>query len=171
MRNTDIRAKLAAAMDQNRQTIRKQAAQRQMPQRKALRIDTDHVERLDDYAEFTGDPVHNLNELIVATGKAISAEKAKRKPKASLASNAASEQRSYDASFYCTLIFNDSGQNQAFIEALKAKTHLDGDGNIFLDGRRVADGLGTVLPEPAYQLKNPEHIKVKAASTKKASHL
>lgn len=171
MRTTGIHATMKAAMERSRQAVEKQAAQRKMPKRKALRIDTDRVQTLDDHATFTGDPVHDLNQLATATLKAVAVEKAKRKPRANLASNAASEHRSYDASFYCVLIFDDAGQNHAFVDAVKAKAHIDGDGNIFLDGRRVADGLGIVLPEPAYQLKNPEHIRVKAASTKKASHL
>ena len=162
-----IREKVKKQQALLRQNIQDGIARAKMPKRKPLKIETESVDDPLAAANFTGDPVHDLNEVIAATGRAIDAEKAKRAPHAKLKSNASSEKRSYDADFYCVLIFDTHEQNEAFVNAIKAKAHYEA-GNLFLDGRKVADGLGIVLPEPEYKLKDTARIGVKNASTKKA---
>jgi hypothetical protein len=56
-----------------------------------------------------------------------------------------------DSSYYCCLVFDDGDQCSAFIKALDLGIH----GDMFLDGRAVAQKLGIVLPESKMLLVAP----------------
>ena len=50
------------------------------------------------------------------------------------------------------LVFDTGDQCQAFIDALAAKPHVSLEGDLFLDGRAVADAFGVPAPDPEYEL-------------------
>lgn len=71
-----------------------------------------------------------------------------------------------DAKFYTVLVFDAGNQCQAFIDFIQARAHLSESGDLFLDGRAVADAIGCELPEPSYKLK-PRKSGAKRTITKK----
>jgi len=117
--------------------------------------------------EFSEDPIEELNDLVRHTGEAIQEEK----KKVALADQHVRHQNTdvkawSDAKFFTVLVFDTGKQCTAFIDALKVKCHLSMEGDLFLDGRHIADALGIELPPPEYQLKKHK-TEVKKAMTKK----
>jgi hypothetical protein len=67
--------------------------------------------------------------------------------------------------FYTVLVFDTGRQCQAFIDFINVKAHITEHGDLFLDGRHIAQALGCDL-EPEYELKL-QRTAVKQAMTKK----
>lgn len=61
-------------------------------------------------------------------------------------------QRQADASYYTVLVFDDAGQCTAFLNALVAKAMIPRGGDLFIDGRILAQSMGIELPAPAYPM-------------------
>lgn len=61
-------------------------------------------------------------------------------------------ERQADASYYCVLVFDTGGQCNAFINNLMARHVVGRDGDMFLDGRHVAEVFGIPLPPPEYTM-------------------
>jgi len=110
------------------------------------------------------DPLEKLNDLVGVTGKAIVRRRSRG------ASNARHEQQAAkaraDAKFYTVLVFDTGDQCQAFIDYIQVAAHLTDWGDLFLDGRAIADALSCELPDPEYELK-PQRRGVSAPITKR----
>lgn len=52
-----------------------------------------------------------------------------------------------DADFYCVLVFDSRDQKKAFLAGVRKKYALRFPGDIYLDGRLLADALGIEIPE------------------------
>jgi hypothetical protein len=131
----------------------------------------EHLEHKGDPLEHwkrPPDPIDKLNGLVRATGKAIVRERS------GAVSNARHEQQAAkvraDAKFYTVLVFDTGNQCQAFIDYIQVKAHLTHWGDLFLDGRAIADALGCKLPDPEYELK-PQRRGVSAPTTKRLARV
>lgn len=131
-------------------------------------------------AKFTGAAINDLNAAISAIGDAVRAETVEAPEPidpavaAKKAEFAAREQRvravwqrTTDKSYYFTVVFDAGNQARAFIDALKLQGKLMQSGDLYLDGRALADALGIALPEPNYplvaNLKEPKNSRAKRA--------
>jgi len=61
-------------------------------------------------------------------------------------------ERQADVGYYTVLVFDTRGQCQAFVDWLVAKHIIGRDGDLFIDGRHVAEALGVKLPPPEYEM-------------------
>lgn len=100
--------------------------------------------------------VAGLNEAIAGIGKKrkgnrLSGEELE-KWKAARARVKEIQLRQADAGYYCVLVFDTRGQCQAFIDHLTRNFIVGREGDLFLDGRYVAEGLGIPLPSPEYTM-------------------
>ena len=99
------------------------------------------------------DPIEALNDLVRHVGAAIKKRKVKVAAKKRVHRQHQDTKAWSDAKFYTVLVFDTGNQCQAFIDAIKATAHMNVEGDLFLDGRHIANAFGIALPEPEYQLK------------------
>jgi hypothetical protein len=112
-----------------------------------------------------GDPIAGLKiderRPLEAMEKAVLATHDKMKEARSTHSALASEQKStaraMDTGYYVCLVFDAGNQCDAFIKALKARVYLSEPGDMFLDGRQIADAMGIDIPAPEYSLIQKKH--------------
>lgn len=108
-------------------------------------------------------PVQGMVDVLDGLHEVVKEERAKH---AGLQNQAANEARAYDTGFYCVLVFDAKNQCDAFVQALKARVHFSMRGDLFLDGRRIADYLGIKIPDPDYSLI-VKAFDVKGSQTKR----
>lgn len=131
---------------------------------------------------FTGDPINDLNAAIAGVGDAVRAETVDAPDPlvidpaeaAKKAQFKAREQRvrevwlrTTDRSYYFSVVFDAGNQARAFLDALRVEGKLMQSGDLYIDGRALADALGIQLPEPNYplaaNLKEPKNSRAKRA--------
>ena len=61
-------------------------------------------------------------------------------------------ERQADAGYYTVLVFDTSGQCSAFLDALVKKAMIPQGGDLFIDGRILAQSMGIELPAPEYEM-------------------
>jgi hypothetical protein len=68
-----------------------------------------------------------------------------------MAKRAVVEQNRFDdatsSGFYCTLVFQSASQCDAFVEAMKWQDSQDDEDPCYIDGVKVSQQMGIVLPE------------------------
>ena len=134
--------------------------------------------------QFSGDPIDDLNTAVRAIGEHIAADTGPATPetgtaepvdpvqaakvagnKRRAAATAAVWKRTTDRSFYFCVVFDSGGQAKAFLDALRLQGKLMQDGDLFIDGRNLADALGIKIPDPEYpmtvNLKEPKNSRTK----------
>lgn len=112
-----------------------------------LKIFQDGDEEIDE----TPDTVDGLNASIGKHKNRLQGKELEDWQKAR-ANVKATRQRQADASFYVVLAFDTGGQCNAFVDYLVGATIIPDSGDLFLDGRHLAEHLGIVLPAPEYPM-------------------
>jgi hypothetical protein len=108
-------------------------------------------------------PLDNMNLVVEKLQeKMVEARSARSK---ALKGEAASTAKMMDAGYYCVVVFDTVGQCDAFIEALKLKIDMSKLGDLFLDGRDLADAFGIAIPEPEYKLTLKPYSRNDKANT------
>jgi hypothetical protein len=69
-----------------------------------------------------------------------------------------------DADFYCVLVFDSRDQKKAFLAGMRKKYALHFPGDIYLDGRLLADALGIEIPEVKTKMPGLFRIDKKLAA-------
>lgn len=69
-----------------------------------------------------------------------------------------------DADFYCVLVFDSRDQKKAFLAGVRKKYALRFPGDIYLDGRLLADALGIQIPEVKTKMPGLFRIDKKLAA-------
>lgn len=111
-----------------------------------------------------GQPVDQLGEGVAGLNAAVDGITKQRKSKNKLSGEELEKwkanrervrqirERQADAGYYTVLVFDDSGQCSAFIDALVARHLIPRGGDLFIDGRLLAQSMGIELPPPAYEM-------------------
>lgn len=117
------------------------------------------LQRLEDDSEPApeAEGVKGLNKAVEALGK-------ERKSKNKLSGEELEKwkrnrervrqirQRQADAGYYTVICFDTAGQCQAWIDYLVRQKLIPSGGDLFVDGRILAESMGCKLPAPEYEM-------------------